>query len=332
MRTASVSVRVLLLACFSLAVANHLSASQAPSASSPAPRTHLLLITGLSGDAEHRETFTRLAAGVLDAATAHGIPPAQQHWLAEIAEGDPRIAARATREQVAEAFDTLARASRPGDDILIVLIGHGSAVGTTAAFNLPGPDLTAAEYAPLLARLTDRRVAFINTASVSGPFAAALAGTGRTIITATASAAERNETRFAEVFVAALADAATDRDRDGRLSLQEVFDATTARVKALYEQEGHLLTEHALLDDQPRGTLAGVQYFAQGRPAAAGDVAASPARQQLIDERDALERQVNDLRLRKDTLPAADYESQLDALLTALAATSRALRDSTRTP
>ena len=332
MRTLRSVVPVMLLAGLTLLAPAHLDARQTPPGSSSAPRTHLLLITGLSGDAEHRETFRRLANGVLDAATARGIPPAQQRWLAETADGDPRVAGRATREQVAEAFDALARASRPGDDILVVLIGHGSAVGATAAFNLPGPDLTATDYAPLLARLTERRVAFINTASASGPFVAALSGTGRTIITATASATERNETRFADVFVAALADAATDRDRDGRLSLQEVFDATTARVKALYEQEGHLLTEHAQLDDQPRGTLAGVQYFAQGRPAAERDLAGSPARQRLLDERDALERQVNDLRLRKDTLPAAEYERQLDALLTALAATSRALRDSTRTP
>ena len=65
---------------------------------------------------------------------------------------------------------TSPRARRPNDEVFIVLIGHGSFDGRRRAFNLPGPDLTAADYATLLDKLSAQRVAFVNTASSSGAF------------------------------------------------------------------------------------------------------------------------------------------------------------------
>ena len=74
--------------------------------------------------------------------------------------------------------------------------GLGSFDGRTAAFNLPGPDLTAEEYKPLLEKLRLQRVVFVNTASSSGAFLSVLAGPGRTIVTATKTGGERNETEL----------------------------------------------------------------------------------------------------------------------------------------
>ena len=85
----------------------------------------------------------------------------------------------------------------------------------------------------------------MNTASSSGAFLQPLAGPARTIVTATKTGGERNETRFAEFFVQALDAEEADRDRNGRVSVLEAFDFAAAKVKAAYEKEGHILTEHA---------------------------------------------------------------------------------------
>ena len=65
------------------------------------------------------------------------------------------------------------RSCRPrGEDdmVFIVLFGHGTFDGKVAKFNLPGPDMTPADFAPLLKKLKSRHVVFVNTASASGPF------------------------------------------------------------------------------------------------------------------------------------------------------------------
>ena len=91
-----------------------------------------------------------------------------------------------------------------------MLIGHGSFDGKIAAFNLPGPDLTAADYAVLLGKLSAQHVTFVDTTELERRLLAAVAAPGRTIVTATKTGGERNETRFAEYFVEAFGDAAAD--------------------------------------------------------------------------------------------------------------------------
>src|SRR5205085_12315665 len=126
-------------------------------------------------------------------------------YLGESAEqSEGKMKARATRENVTKAFSDLAARSKPNDELFVLLIGHGSFDGKTAAFNLPGPDLTANDYATILNQFTTQKVTFVNTASSSGEFVKPLAGPARTIIAATKSGGERNETRFATFFVEAL--------------------------------------------------------------------------------------------------------------------------------
>ena len=86
----------------------------------------------------------------------------------------------------------ISRRAQPRRDVVfVVLIGHGTFDGQVAKFNLPGPDMTAADFAPLLKSLKAKQVVFVNTASASGPFIAELSGPGRTVVTATRSGAER---------------------------------------------------------------------------------------------------------------------------------------------
>jgi hypothetical protein len=288
---------------------------------------HLLVVTGVGGDDEHSAQFQKWAGAVVDSAKKHGVLEANITWLGEAPEKDARIKGRSSKDNVTKAFTDLAAASKPNDEIFVMLIGHGSFDGKTAAFNLPGPDLTAGDYAMLLQKFTTQKVAFINTTSSSGAFLQPLAGPARTIVTATKTGGERNETRFAEYFVQALDSEEADRDRNGRVSVQEAFDFAASKVKAAYEKEGHILTEHAALDDSSQGKLAGTQYLAPERSRTAAAQNADPALRALLEQRDALERQVNDLRLKKDSMDQAAYDQQLEKLLTDLAVKTRQIRE-----
>ena len=290
--------------------------------------THLLVIVGVGGDDDHVKAFNKYALAIMDAAKKHGLPDADITYLGENPDqSNGRMKARATRDNVTKAFTDLATQAKAIDDVFIVLIGHGSFDGRTAAFNLPGPDLTADEYATLLKKFPTQKVVFVNTASSSGAFIQPLAGPARTIVAATRTGGERNETRFAQYFAEAFETDAADRDRNGRVSVQEAFDYATQKVKSAYEQEGHILTEHATLDDSAQGKLASSQFLAPERSRTVAAQSLDPAYRTLLEQRDALERQVADLRLRKDSMDAKQYDDQLEKLLTDLALKTRAIRD-----
>lgn len=290
--------------------------------------THLLVVVGVGGDAEHVKKFGGFAATALDAANKLGVLDANVTYLGEnVEQGGGRMKARATRDNVTAAFADLAAKAKPMDTVFVLLIGHGSFDGRAAAFNLPGPDLTAADYATLLGRFPTQRVVFVNTASSSGAFVEALAGPARTIVTATKTGGERNETRFPGFFVEALAAEAADRDRNGRVSVLEAFEFASAKVKAAYEQDGHILTEHATIDDGNKGQLATALFLAPERSRTAAAQSADPKLRALLEERDTLERQIAELRLRKDALDPERYEQELEKLLTDLALKTRAVRE-----
>jgi hypothetical protein len=288
--------------------------------------THLLVIVGVGGSEEHTAKFDAWANAVVDAARKNGVPEANVAYLGD-KPGQADAKARATRENVTQAFANVAARAKPNDEVFVLLIGHGSFDGRQAAFNLPGPDLAAPEYAQLLERLALQRVVFVNTASSSGAFLPVLAGPGRTIVTATKTGGERNETRFPEFFVEALSGDEADRDRNGRVSTLEAFDFARTKVQTSYEQGGHLLTEHAALDDGSEGKFAATQYLAPPRSRSAEMANADPALRVLVEARDALEQQVAELRLRKDSMDAASYEQQLEKLLTDLALKTREIRE-----
>ena len=290
--------------------------------------THLLVITGVEGDADHGEQFHKWAAAIVETAKSKGgIPDANISYLADKVERDPaRIRGRSTRENVEQAFANLAERARPSDDVFVLLFGHGSFDGRQAAFNLPGPDLAVPDYARLLDKIRSARVVFVNTASSSGEFAKGLAGPGRTIVTATRTGGERNEPRFPAYFVEAFTSEGADRDRNGRISVQEAFEYARAKVQQAFEKEGYVLSEHATLVEASAGT-AGTLFLESDRARSATFAGvADPALRAALEEQRALEDRVAGLRLRKASMPADQYEQELETLLTALAQKTRTIQ------
>ena len=222
-----------------------------------------------------------------------------------------------------------------------MLIGHGSFDGRESKFNLPGPDMAAADFNLLLKRLPTKQVVLVNATSASGPFIDGLSAPGRTIVTATRSGAEHFTTLFGGFFIDALTSEAADADKNKRVSVLEAFKFAKTEVARAYEREGLLATEHALLDDDgdkegsadPSNT-GNDPKNKDGKVAAvlslgvAGDdgLPSDPKLRALHVERRDLERRVESLRLLKESMEPGRYSSELEKLVTAIALKTREIR------
>jgi hypothetical protein len=284
-----------------------------------AQRTHLIVVTGLGGEPAYSEAFARQGAALVDVARAQWrVGDSSVVWLAEDPARDARrITGRATKEAVAGAFVALSRRVSPGDVVVVALIGHGSGEGAQSRVNLPGVDPTAAEYASWMSGFARQTVVFVVAASASGDFAAVLKGPDRVVITAARTAFERNESRFGEAFVRGLASNEADADKDGRTTVMESFVFARREVAKHYETARKLLTEHAVVSDS---------LLAMRTVYAAAASSADPRVVALVAERKALEEQVERLKARKASMPAAEYEEALETLLVAIAEKSVAIR------
>lgn len=309
-----------------------------------AEQSHLLIVVGLGGEPKYTDAFHELAVSMVQAAEKRlGVASAHIAYVGEktAIPGVPAYKGRATRETVQKVLGAITQDAKPGDLVFILLIGHGSFQAGESRFNLPGPDMTAADFAPLLARLFAQQVVFVNTASASGDFVKALSAKGRTIVTATRSGMERNQTEFPAYFVQAFAEDKADADKDQRVSVLEAFVYARREVQRFYEKGRLLLTEHAVLDDDGDGTgsgepgattgdgrVAGNVFLGTGLEAVADGAAAvaDPRLAELRHERRGIERRLATLKARKDEMAPAQYEDELEKLLVELARKEESIR------
>jgi hypothetical protein len=288
------------------------------------PVRHVVLIQGASGEPQfaeqHRAWLDQVATTMRD---TFKIGPDHLSLLVEKAGVGER---RATADEVRATFGRIAQSATASDIVFVMLIGHGSGEGAAAKFNLIGPDLTVTEWNALLTPIKGR-VVFVNTASLSSPFAAGLTGDRRIVITATAVPAQRYSTIFAEGFAKALTAPEGDLDKNGRISIWEAFTHASRLQKLHFEQKGLLATERALIEDNGDGVgrdagatgddgmLATMTYLdavVETRPT-------DPALQMLLQRQDLLTQQVDELRRKKATMPSAAYDAAWEKLMVDLA-------------
>jgi hypothetical protein len=282
----------------------------------------LILVIGAAGEPEYAQQFSDWANLWKQAAAKGGLQTIVIGEDKENPENDLSRLLHALTNEVA----------KPAGELWIVFIGHGTFDGHTAKFNLRGPDISAEDLAAAL-KSCHRPLAVIQCASASGPFLNALSATNRVIITATRSGYEVNATRLGGYLAQAIADPAADLDKDGQTSLLEAFLVAARQVEQYYQDQGRLLTEHALIDDNGDGLGTPADWF-QGvravKSAAEGKSAdgvrahqmflvRGEAEQQLPPQvrarRDELEQKLSALRLRKSKMNEDDYYHQLEALM-----------------
>jgi hypothetical protein len=332
----------------------------------PDREKHALIISGIGGEEGYQQQFrdwtTRLHKLLIGRL---GFAPERVTVLTESPGGDPSLfsgspQAKSTATEVRRVLSEWQGAVSPRQQIFLFFIGHGTYDGQVGKFNLVGPDLTAAEYAELLARVRAARTTILQLASASGGFLKPLAAPDRIVLTATRSGMEQNAPKFAEYFLKALESSEGDLDKNGRVSVYEAFQFATEGVAGLYRQAGKLATEHALLDDtgdgvgltgsgeteqkrKPEGEseakaasvtvadggLARATYFdSLPQQEAGGDSVLA----KWIEERMRLEGAIEQLKSRKPSLAPVEYATQLEKMLTELARLGRTIRQRRQSP
>ena len=265
--------------------------------------TFYLTVAGLGGEADYEQRFQLWAGDAEKAWKAAGAADVQT------LEGPA-----ATKAALRAALERIARQAQPDDALVLLMIGHGTFDGTDYKFNLPGPDITAPELAVLLNAVHAGRQLVANMTSASGASQAALKHANRVVITATRNGMEKNAPTFARFWVEALRDDAADTDKNGTVSALEAFHYAEGKTTAFFTEQKHLLTEHAQVDDTARAA-----QFALLRRGAAAEAAANPAKRDLVQQKESIENQIDQLKFQKSLLPAEQYKQQLTVLLLRLA-------------
>lgn len=282
--------------------------------------TYYVTVSGLGGEADYEQRFEGLANDL--------------NKLLKESGGDLRVytlsGKDATRAKVEDVFGTVAREAKPDDDLVVILIGHGSFDGSEYKLNLPGPDITGVELANLCDKVAAKRQLIVNTTSASGGSVAALKKSGRGVITATKSGTEKNATVFARYWIEAMRDPEADVDKNESISALEAFQYAERKTAEFYEAQKRLATEHPQFEDTGKndpvrapssenheGLL--LSTFTLVRIGQAQRAAADPAKRDLLTKKEALEQKIDKLKYEKAAMPEDEYKNQLTSALVELA-------------
>lgn len=330
------TARILTTGALMLALLAAAATGRAQGAPETAPgvsQTRVLIVSGAAGSEEYAERQRAWRESLYTELTTRLAVPAAR--IVVLVEAPTDGYQTATAVNLRQALSTIRASRASGDTLLVVLFGHGTFDGVDAKFNLVGPDLTAHDWRDALKDIPGRLV-FVQTASSSFPFLAALAGPNRVVMTATDSPQQKYDTVFGEHFVAAFkADTdGADLDTDGRISMWEAFAYAADASKRYYQQRGQLSVERALLDDSGDGVgrdvakqgddgLLASRVFLDPDPAtASGD----PSVTLLIGRRNTLETELDELRRKKGFMPELDYARELERVIIEIARVSRDIR------
>lgn len=256
---------------------------------------HVVVVEGLPGDPVYAEQFERQVTAINLA-------------LQSVTERD-RVRIFRTNETSRDAvlghLEFLQSNIRSSDQFALFLIGHGSYDDVEYKFNIPGPDLTGEDIAAALDELPTADQVFVNTSSSSGAMVDLVANEDRIVVLATRSGAERHATRFGNYFATALEDPGADIDKNQRISVAEAFDFAERQVSDYFERNDQLATEHARLEGQSAERLA------LARLGGTQPNVVDTALGELVADRDALNAEIDTLRLGRDHMSQADYQSAL---------------------
>ena len=241
--------------------------AQHPPAPEKATR-RALVVCGLPGDDEHRSLYAGAVEKIVKSLVERCGFEAADVWVrfgVEPKEGDgPALKGSrglSNRENLAADAEAIRKASTPDDAVWVIVLGHGHFDGRRSHLNLPGPDLTESAFGRLFDGIKAKEQVFFITTSASGFFLKPLASPGRIAISATEADQEVNETLFplalADVLAAPPPEA--DRDKDGTLSVFELYLAVVADVMRRYIEDELIPTEHAQLDDNGDGRGSEIQ-------------------------------------------------------------------------
>ncbi|HEV8131349.1 MAG TPA: hypothetical protein VGQ81_08850 [Acidobacteriota bacterium] len=288
--------------------------------------THVLIVAGLGGDPTYDKLFSewveQLNARLKTSAAS----------ITTLAPGKEPAPRRENILAALKKYQTL----RHDDLFILFLIGHGSFDQKQYRFNIPGPDITAEELAGAIARIS-AQAAVINATAASGASLPILSSKNRVVITATRSGAETNPPRFIQFLIEGL-DGRADADKNGSISILELFQYARKKTAEWYQSQNRLASEHALLDDSGdgKGTADPVPGSPDGALAASLRITSgsdtqqekgNSATQALIRRKRELEAAIEKLRFRKSEMSDEAYQQELEKLALELARVNKQIAE-----
>jgi hypothetical protein len=286
--------------------------------------TFYVTISGLGGEPDYDQRFKMWAQDIDSSLKKSGTPEANVVTLLN-----------PTREQIRGRFAALASSAKATDNLVVVLIGHGTYDNVDYKFNVQGPDLSGAELATLMDRVPAARQLAVVTTSCAGGAIEFLRRPNRIVIAATKAGTEKNATIFGRYWAEALREPSADVDKNESVSALEAFKFAQRKTKEFFDTQKRLATEHSVFEDTGKGAAVAAAAppeaeNAEGRLAASftvvrlGDNAAAskdPAKKALLEKKEELEQAIDQLKYEKASLNAEDYKKQLTRLLLELAKT-----------
>ena len=265
-----------------------------------------IVVSGLGGNAEYTEQFTRFSDSIAEHAK-------------QLTEDESNVILLQDQQATKQAIlDAIALQQQRGseDAIKIFLLGHGSFDGNEYKFNIPGPDLTGSELMEALNQLPTSQQLLVVATSASGALFEPLQAAHRVVITATKNGRERNAVKFTEHLVTGLADPSADLDKNETISARELFQYAERAVAKHYENEKLLASEHSRLSGDAADTFELARYGSLV-------VNQSEIPEELITRRNEISSRITTLRNRKSDLAEDEYFDQLQSLMLELATVQR---------
>jgi len=216
--------------------------------------------------------------------------------------------------------------TKPDDQVVITLIGHGTFDDREYKLALPGPDLSATELSTLLEKIPARQL-IVDMTTSSGGAIPILEKPKRVVIAATKTGTEKSSVViFPRYWIEALKDPATDADKNDMITALEAFRYAQTKVGKFFETQNRLATEHAVIEDTGKGDGVKDPSADNGEGLAANrfvlvhlgtsaTVAKDPAKQKMIKQLEDLDAQLDELKYEKASKDPADYRKQLQQLM-----------------
>jgi len=285
--------------------------------------TYYLVVAGLGGEAEYEQRFSGWASDLTK------LLKAEPNSKIETLSGKD-----ATKPNIEAKMREAAAASKPDDEFVLMLIGHGTYDDQDYKFNIPGPDISAKELSALLDKIQARQAVILMT-SCSGGAIPALQKPKRVLVTATKSGTEKNATIFARYFIEALRDKDADTDKSEIITVSEAFHYAEQKTAKFFEAQKRLATEHALIEDTGKGEGVKDPSPENGEGLVAsrfallhlGSVAMinDPEKQKLLKHKEELEAAIDELKYEKASMALPQYRQKMQEYLLDLAKTQEAL-------
>lgn len=228
---------------------------------------YVLILGGVGGEKSYYDQFWSATSRFHQLLTEqYGFDSGQITFLFEDAGTLPGlVTGEAKREPVLEAFAALAEKVQPTDRFILFMIGHASRGSSGVKFNLPGRDISQAEYTDSINEISAEQQLLIFGFPYSARMVQDISKTGRIIITSSSvKEGYASQVGFGDLFVDVFSEPTADTNTDGAISILEAFVWLQTRVDEWYEQDGAMQAEHPHIDDNGDGRASRKDIEANG--------------------------------------------------------------------